>query len=430
MDISQNSISNEALWIFYDRLLQQARQLERTLATSSDRVNSATPSDAPQTNDPITPIRQINGHDSGDPEDEGRRGNDQPSPSLDPDQREVSIVLSSSPDRPETPSVGRGQSPEVIVVSSGSSSVRTQTPPERRVPLQRRQQFPLNLRDVPEIQTIRAEVLETHESRQLRRRIIIKREKVDEYRGLVDKYMGVRYNIYTDSPDELDISESSIEEPQPLNAQVLSLVTANAYVEVAIIEDTAYDISGLGLAREGNYYIGRFDFEGAAQRIRPMFRERTWANLVSEVGALGEDFDTAYPKICNFLRSRQKLVTFASIGPHATVLTLVRGSKTATFFDTYPSRNNQSRARVLCSVVIRSVFNETTEGWTLQFAQVGRQNPRANNCCLHSLLRIRDELEDNNEYDTNETSANTLRLYLALRGAYGEARYPLTDIIN
>lgn len=428
MDISQNSISNEALWIFYDRLLQQARHLERSLATSSDSVNAATPSDAPQTNNPITPIRQTNGHDSGDPEDEGGRGNDQSSPSLGPDQREVTIVVSSSPDRPESPSVGRGQSQEIIEISS--SSVRTQTPAERRVPHQPIQQFPLNLRDVPEIQTIRAEVLETHGSRQLRRRIIIKRETVDEYRGLVDKYMGVRYNIYTDSPDEADSSEPSIEEPPPMNSDVLSLITANAYVGAGIIEHTAYDISGLRLAREGNYYIGPFDFEGAAQRNRPRFRDRTWADLVSEVGALGEDFDTAYPKVCNYLRSRQKLVTLASIGMHSTVLTLVHGSKTATLFDTYPSRNNQSRARVLCSVVIRSVFNETTEGWTLQFAQVGRQNPQANNCSFHSLMRLRDELEDNNEYDTNETSANTMRLYLALRGAYGEARYPLADIIN
>lgn len=121
---------------------------------------------------------------------------------------------------------------------------------------------------------------------------------------------------------------------------------------------------------------------------------------------------------------------FVNMGSHATVLTLVRDSKTATFFDTLASRNNEERALLSCSSVIRSVFNETTEGWTLQYARVTRQNIRANNCGIHSLLRIRDDLEDNNQHDTNETSANTMRLYLALRSARGEAQYSLADIIK
>lgn len=119
-----------------------------------------------------------------------------------------------------------------------------------------------------------------------------------------------------------------------------------------------------------------------------------------------------------------------NIGVHATVLTLSHHSKKATFFDTWPSRANRKRARAVCSSVIRSVYNETTEGWTLQYARVGRQNKRANNCGIHTLMRIRDELEDNNDYDTNEKSANTLRLYLAMRCARGEAEYPLAGIIK
>lgn len=206
-------------------------------------------------------------------------------------------------------------------------------------------------------------------------------------------------------------------------------MTVNAYIDVSIIESTAYDISDLGLAREGNCYIGCFDFEGPVKLMRAKFREHTWADLVSKSGALGNDYDTAYPKVCDYLRSRRKLVMFVNIGKHATVLTLVRDSKIATFFD-MTNLNNDLRASVLCSSVIRSVFNETTEGWILQIPPMGKQNIRANNCGMHALLRIKDELEDNNQHDTNETSANTMRLYLALRGAYGEEQYPLSDIIN
>ncbi|KAG6368915.1 hypothetical protein INS49_003133 [Diaporthe citri] len=241
--------------------------------------------------------------------------------------------------------------------------------------------------------------------------------------------MGVRYNIYTEDRISPDTSDPSIPEPEPIQADV-SLITVNAYVEVSIVESAAYDIANLGRAREGNYYIGRFDFEGAARRNRARFRERTWADLVSNAGALGDDFNTAYLMVRDYLRGRRKLVIFVNIGAHATVLTLVRGSRVATFFDTWATRNNGERALLLCSSIIRSVFNETTEGWTLQFPPVGKQNVRANNCGIHSLLRIRDELEDNNEHDTNETSANTMRLYLALQGAHGEDRYPLADIIN
>lgn len=414
MDISQNSLSNEALWIFYDRLLHQARQLERSLATPSNRGNSATPTDVPQRINPVTPIRQTDGIDSGDPEDNDNSSNpegdddtenDQPSSSLSADQRQVTITLSSSP-------------------------ARTQTPADLRVPVQPVQRFPPDLRNVPALQTTRSEVLEPTESRQARRRIIIKREIVDQYRTLVDIYMGVRYNIYTEDTPSPDSSEPSIPEPEPIQSDVLSLITLNAYIEVSIVESTAYDISNLGLAREGNYYIGRFDFEGATQRNRARFRERTWADLVSKAGALGTDFNTAYSKVCDYLRGRRKLIMFVNLASHATVLTLARESKTATFFDTWTSRNNEERALLLCSSVIRSIFNETTEGWTLQYARVTKQNVRANNCGIHSLLRIRDELENNNQHDTNETSANTMRLYLALRGARGEAQYPLADIIN
>lgn len=437
MDISRNTLSNETLWILYDRLLQQARQLERSLATSSNRGNSASPTDVPRRINPITPIRQTDGNDSGDPKNDDNSTNpegnddtenDQPSPSLGADQRQVTITLSSSPVRTRPPPTTPDQPPVTITLSS--SSIRTQTPAEQRVPVQAVQQFPPDLRNVPAVQTTRSEVLETTESRQARPRIIIKREIVDQYRTLVDTYMGVRYNIYTDDTPSPDNSESSIPEPEPIQSDVLSLITLNAYVEVSVVESAAYDISSLGLAREGNFYIGRFDFEGAVQRNRARFRERTWADLVSKAGALGADFNTAYSKVCDYLRSRRKLIMFVNLGRHATVLTLVHDSKTATFFDTWRSRNNEERALLLCSSVIRSVFNETTEGWTLQYARVTKQNVRANNCGIHSLLRIRDELEDNNQHDTNETSANTIRLYLALRGAHGEAQYPLADIIN
>lgn len=437
MDISQNSLSNEALWIFYDRLLQQARQLERSLATPSNRGNPNAPTDVPQGINPVTPIRQTDGHDSGDPQDEdissnaegkNDRENDQLSSSLSPDQRQVTITLSNSPVRTRPPPTTPDQHQVTITLSSSSN--HTQTPAELRVPVQPVQQFPPDLRNVPALETTRSEVLEPTKSRQARRRIIIKREIVDQYRTLVDTYMGVRYNIYTEDTPSPDSSDSSIPEPEPIQSDVLSLITLNAYVEVSIVESTAYDISNLGLAREGNYYIGRFDFEGATQRNRARFRERTWADLVSKAGALGTDFNTAYSKVCDYLRGRRKLIMFVNIGSHATVLTLARESKTATFFDTWTSRNNEERALLLCSSVIRSVFNETTEGWTLQYARVTKQNIRANNCGIHSLLRIRDELENNSQHDTNETSANTMRLYLALRGAHGEAQYPLADIIN
>lgn len=65
---------------------------------------------------------------------------------------------------------------------------------------------------------------------------------------------------------------------------------------------------------------------------------------------------------------------FANLVRQATVLTLVRGSKVATFFDTWASRNNEERAVLLRSSITRSVFNETTEGWTIQFPPVGKQN--------------------------------------------------------
>lgn len=425
MDISQNSLSNEALWIFYDRLLQQARHIERSLANYSDHGHSVTPTDPPQTTNPVTPIQQPNVVDSSDLEDVDDTQDNQSPSSLDQDERQVTIVLSSSPAPTDAPPAGPDQSQDPTIIAN--SSVLSQNPSESRVPLQSLQRIP---RIVPDMQIARLEILATHEPRQTRRRIIIKRETIDEYRALVDSFMGVKYNVYTDSPDEFDSSESIIEEPPPIGADVLSLLTVHAYVHAGITQRAAYDISELGLAREGNYYIGRFDFSAALQWNRARFRERTWADLVSKAGALGDDYVTAYPKVCDYLRSRRKLVAFCGVGAHATVLTLVRGSKIATFFDTSPSQLGQSRAFLVCSSVIRSSFNETTEGWTLQIAQVGRQNKRANNCALHSLLRVRDELEDNREHDTNETSANTLRIYLALRGAYGEDRYPLANIIN
>lgn len=427
MDISQNSLSNEALWIFYDRLLQQARHIERSLANYSDHGHSVTPADPPQTTNPVTPIQQTTVDDSSDPEDVDDTEDNQSPSSLDQDERQVTIILSGSPAPTDAPPAGPDQSRQDPTIIA-SSSVLSQTPPERRVPLQSLQRIPRN--NVPDMQIARLEISATHEPRQTRRRIVIKRETIDEYRALVDSFMGVKYNVYTDSPDEFDNSQSIIEEPPPMGVDVLSLLTVHAFVHDGITLRAAYDISDLGLAREGNYFIGRFDFSPAIQWNRARFRERTWADLVSKAGALGDDYVTAYPKVCDYLRSRRKLVAFCGVGAHATVLTLVRGSKIATYFDTCLSQRGQTRALLLCSSVIRSIFNETTEGWTLQFAQVGRQNERANNCALHSLLRVRDELEDNREHDTNETSANTLRIYLALRGAYGEDRYPLANIIN
>lgn len=431
MDISQNSLSNEALWILYDRLLQQARQLEESLATTSNQLNATPPTDIPRRINPITPIRQTDSDGPGDNEDgdnskvledDEATENDTTSSSLNPDERTVTITLSSSP-APFTPK----KNPEVISISSGS----TRTPPELRVPLQPvRKRFPPDLRNAPAIQTTRPQVLEPTDSERARRRIIIKRERVDEYRALVDAYMGVKYNIYTDDRLSPDTSDSSISEPEPIQSDVLSLLTVNAYVDAGVLESTAYDISNLGLATEGNYYIGPFNFEGDLQRDYARFDQSAWRELVSKVGALGADFNTAYSKVCDFLRTRRKLVAYAGVGRHATVLTLVRGSKVATYFDTWRTRTHEERALKLCSCLIKSVFNETTEGWTLQFPPVGRQNARANNCGLHSLLRVKDELEDNNQHDTDETSANTLRLYLALRAAYGEEKYPLADIIN
>lgn len=162
---------------------------------------------------------------------------------------------------------------------------------------------------------------------------------------------------------------------------------------------------------------------------RSKFRERTWADLVSKSDALGNNYGTAYPKVCDYLRCKRKLVMFVNVGRHATVLTLIRDSKIATFFDTLTNLNTDLRATMLCSSVIRSGFNETTEGWVLQIPPMGQQQQRANNCGMHALLRIKGELEDNNQHNTNETSANTLRLYLSLRGAYGEARYPPDNIL-
>lgn len=379
MDISQNSLSNEALWILYDRLLQQARQLEASLATTSTPLNYTTPTNIPRRIVPINPIHHADsdglvanedGDNSNVPED---TENEHSSSSLGPDQRQVTIVLSSPPVNSTGPAL-KTPDQQTVTITLSSSSNRTQTPPETRVPVQPLQQFPPDLRNVPAIRTTRPEVLETTESRQTRRRIIVKREIVDEYRTLVDSYMGVRYNIYTDERLSPDDSDPSISEPEPIQADVLSLITVNAYVEVSLVESAAYDISNLGIATEGNYYIGRFDFEGATPRNRARFRERTWADLVSKVGALGADFNTAYSKACDYLRARRKLIMFANLGRHATVLTLVRGSKVATFFDTWTSRNNEERALLLCSSIIRSVFNETTEGWTLQFPPVGKQN--------------------------------------------------------
>lgn len=432
MDISQNDVSDKALWIFYDRLLEQARQLEVSLAASPYRVNNATPSNIPRRPNPITPIRQPHGHDSSDPqdddtskdaEDDGNTENDQSSSSLGQGQRSVTITLSSSPVRSD--SSNNGQDPN----TPSSSSNRTRTPSESRVPDQPLRAFPPDLRNVPDIDITRPELLEAAESRQARRRVIVTRENVEAYRRLVDTYMGVRYNIYTNDTPSPDRSTPSTEDAEPIDSSVLSLITVNAYIDVSIVESTAYDISDLGLSSEGNYYIGCFDFENPLQRMRAKFRGRTWADLASKAGALGDDYDTAYPKVCGYLRSRRKLVMFVNVGKHATVLTLVPDSKIATFFDTLTNLKTDLRASVLCSSVIRSVFNETTEGWTLQIPPVEKQNVKANNCGMHTLLRIKDELEDNNQHDTNETSANTLRLYLALRGAHGEERYPLIDVL-
>lgn len=109
--------------------------------------------------------------------------------------------------------------------------------------------------------------------------------------------MGARYNIYTDDRLSPDDSDPSISEPEPIQADVLYLITVNAYVEVSLVESVAYDISNLGLATD---YIGRSDFEGDTQRNRARFRERTWAGLVSKVGALGAGFNTAYSKVCDY----------------------------------------------------------------------------------------------------------------------------------
>lgn len=422
MDISQNPLSNEALWIFYDRLLQRALQLERSLATPSDREDSVT--DIPQRINPSTPFRQTDGNESSPPQDE------QSSAPLDPDQRQVVITLSSSParQRPPTEITGQGQQQDITIISSSSAS--SQTPAEFRIPVQPVRGFPSNLRNVPGLQTTRPQVLDATETPQADNRISITRETIDAYNQLLDSYMGVRYNISTTDGTTSDTSDDSDSEPIQVEQDVVSLMTANAYIDSSAIESTAYDITNLGVAREGNYYLGRFDFEGHAQRNRPRFPQRTWGDLVTKANAFGDYDDTAYPMVCAYLRTKRKLVLFVNISRHATVLTLVHRTRTATFFDTLPSPNNQSRAVSLCSSIIRLIFNETTVGWTLRLAPVGRQNVRANNCGIHSLLRIRDELEDNNQYDTNERDANTLRLYMALRGAYGEARYPLAGIIK
>lgn len=432
MDISQNDVSNKALWIFYGRLLEQARQLEISLAASPYRVNNATPTGIPPRPNPITPIRRPHGHDSSDPQDDGtskdaegdvNAENDQSSSHLGQDQRQVTITLSSPLVRSD------GSGPAQDPSRPSNSSNRPRTPPELRVPVQPLRAYPSELRNVPDLEITRPELIEPAGSRQARRRVTVTRETVEAYRQLVDNYMGVRYNIYTDDTPSPDSSQSSTSELGPIDESVLSLITVNAYIDVSVIESTAYDISDLGLASEGNCYIGGFDFEGPMKLTRSKFRERTWADLVSKSDALGNDYDTAYPKVCDYLRSKRKLVMFVNVGRHATVLTLVRDSKIATFFDTLTNLNTDLRATMLCSSVIRSVFKETTEGWVLQIPPMGQQVKRANNCGMHALLRIKDELEDNKRHNTNETSANTLRLYLSLRGAYGEQRYPLDNIL-
>lgn len=49
---------------------------------------------------------------------------------------------------------------------------------------------------------------------------------------------------------------------------------------------------------------------------------------------------------------------------------------------------------------------------------------------MHSLLRLRDELEMEEGHDTDEDQALDLRKYLAVARRFGYEKYPIKDIFN
>lgn len=58
------------------------------------------------------------------------------------------------------------------------------------------------------------------------------------------------------------------------------------------------------------------------------------------------------------------------------------------------------------------------------------QDKEGNNCSMHSLLRLRDELEMEEGHDTDEDQALDLRKYLAVARRFGYEKYPIKDIFN
>lgn len=58
------------------------------------------------------------------------------------------------------------------------------------------------------------------------------------------------------------------------------------------------------------------------------------------------------------------------------------------------------------------------------------QDREGNNCGIHSLLRLRDELEMEEGHDTDEHQALDLRRYLTVARKFGYDKYPMKDIFN
>ena len=146
-----------------------------------------------------------------------------------------------------------------------------------------------------------------------------------------------------------DISDDSISDPEPVEQDVVSLVTVNAYIDVSVIESTAYNITNLGLSRGWNYYLGRVDFEGLAQRNRASFSGRTvtWRDPVTKATRSATLIQHTPRSAITYAQNgsiHAVCILFVNISEHAIVRAQVRRLKTEKFFDTLPSPYNESRA--------------------------------------------------------------------------------------
>ncbi|KUI64439.1 hypothetical protein VM1G_12090 [Cytospora mali] len=173
-------------------------------------------------------------------------------------------------------------------------------------------------------------------------------------------------------------------------ARLSALITANCAPNSTVIEALAHEVLENTPADIEVLYLGHLYGSTNKPRSERRFSRGEWARLVYLSAAHEMESSAALARVKVYLSSMQKVVALQELNGHMTCLSFRPQEREVMLFDTLRSQANINTTANCSDVAIASLFGQ--DDWELLIADITQQNPAANNCAFHSILRARREL--------------------------------------